>query len=362
VTPNDCAQCHEKESKEFQASHHAKAGDILGSLDNFLGEVVEGPPAAISGCKQCHGSIVRILPDGKIDPTTWPNTGIGRINPDGSKGACTACHSRHLFSVKVARSPESCGKCHLGPDHPQKEIYDESKHGIAFYANRERMNLESRSWVLGQDYTAAPTCSTCHLSATPDLPVTHDPGERISWTLRPAISKKLENWERKRETMKKVCGNCHNRKFSDAFFTQYDITVELYNEKFAKPAVELMGKLRKAGKITPTQASAGLDRLHPRPGSAQVEEGDQQGGAGQDAEILRGAVREVAGTDPGYRNGRRRGSKRKAPPPEFLSGFFPGSKRGLPPTDRTPVRPSPPEREKQKHSHRGASYMRGSKP
>ncbi len=253
VTPNDCAQCHEKESKEFQASHHAKAGDILGSLDNFLGEVVEGPPAAISGCKQCHGSIVRILPDGKIDPTTWPNTGIGRINPDGSKGACTACHSRHLFSAKVARSPESCGKCHLGPDHPQKEIYDESKHGIAFYANRERMNLESRSWVLGQDYTAAPTCSTCHLSATPDLPVTHDPGERISWTLRPAISKKLENWERKRETMKKVCGNCHNRKFSDAFFTQYDITVELYNEKFAKPAVELMGKLRKAGKITPTQ-------------------------------------------------------------------------------------------------------------
>jgi len=62
--------------------------------------------------------------------------------------------------------------------------------GVAFYANRDRMNLDSRSWVLGKDYTAAPTCSTCHLSATADLPVTHDPGERISWTLRPAISKK----------------------------------------------------------------------------------------------------------------------------------------------------------------------------
>jgi len=253
VTPNDCAQCHEKESKQFQGSHHAKAGDILGSLDNFLGEVVEGPPAAISGCKQCHGSVVKILPNGKVDPTTWPNTGIGRINPDGSKGSCTACHSRHLFSAKVARSPESCGKCHLGPDHPQKEIYDESKHGIAFYANRDRMNLDSRSWVLGKDYTAAPTCSTCHLSATVDLPVTHDPGERISWTLRPAISKKLEHWEKKRETMKTVCVNCHNRKFSDAFFTQYDITVELYNEKFAKPAAELMKKLSDAKKLTPTQ-------------------------------------------------------------------------------------------------------------
>lgn len=253
VTPNDCAQCHEKESKQFQGSHHAKAADILGSLDNFLGEVVEGPPAAISGCKQCHGSIVKILPNGKVDPTTWPNTGIGRINPDGSKGSCTACHSRHLFSAKVARSPESCGKCHLGPDHPQKEIYDESKHGIAFYANRDRMNLESRSWVVGKDYTAAPTCATCHLSATVDLPVTHDPGERISWTLRPAISKKLENWETKRDTMKTVCVNCHNRKFSDAFFTQYDITVELYNEKFAKPGAELMKKLSDAGKLTPTQ-------------------------------------------------------------------------------------------------------------
>lgn len=253
VTPNDCAGCHEKESKEFQASHHAKAAEILGSLDNFLGEVVEGPPAVISGCRQCHGGTVAVQPGGKIDPTTWPNTGIGRINPDGSRGACTACHSRHLFGAKVARSPESCGKCHLGPDHPHKEIYDESKHGIAFYTNRDRMSLDSRSWVVGRDYTAAPTCATCHLSATPDLPVTHDPGERISWTLRPAISKKQENWEKKRDTMKAVCASCHNRRFADAFFTQYDITVELFDDKFGKPAAALMQKLYDAKKLTATQ-------------------------------------------------------------------------------------------------------------
>ena len=28
-----------------------------------------------------------------MDPKTWPNTGIGRINPDGSEGSCSACHS-----------------------------------------------------------------------------------------------------------------------------------------------------------------------------------------------------------------------------------------------------------------------------
>ena len=42
VTPRDCAQCHEKETAEFEASHHASAGQILGSLDNVLAEVVEG--------------------------------------------------------------------------------------------------------------------------------------------------------------------------------------------------------------------------------------------------------------------------------------------------------------------------------
>ncbi len=55
--------------------------------------------AAVSGCWQCHGSEVKVLPGGKLDPATWPNTGIGRINPDGSEGSCSACHSRHSFSA-----------------------------------------------------------------------------------------------------------------------------------------------------------------------------------------------------------------------------------------------------------------------
>ena len=51
------------------------------------------------------------------------------------------------------------------------------------------MNLDAKTWVLGKDYSAAPTCATCHMSATASgLEVTHDPGERISWTNRPPIS------------------------------------------------------------------------------------------------------------------------------------------------------------------------------
>jgi len=261
VSPKDCARCHENEFAEFQKSHHADAGKILGSLDNVLGEVIEGPAAAVNGCKQCHGSVVQVAEDGQLDPLTWPNSGMGRINPDGSKGSCAACHSRHSFDAALARQPENCGKCHLGPDHPQKEIYEESKHGIAYYANVDRMNLGSPSWIVGVDYSAAPTCATCHMSATRDLPLTHDVGDRISWTLRPAISQKVDaaaikagkevkDWQGRRRDMKNVCSNCHTSGYVDNFYTQYDVAVDLYNDKFAVPATEIYNKIRSGGLIS----------------------------------------------------------------------------------------------------------------
>ncbi len=266
VSPRDCARCHEREVDEFTNSHHAKAGRIMGSLDNVLAEVVEGnrglktvgfpkgvSAAAVNGCWQCHGSEVKVLLGGKLDPATWPNTGIGRINPDGSEGSCTACHSRHEFSVEQVRNPENCGKCHMGPDHPQIEIYNESKHGVAFRAHHSKMNMGNAKWVVGEDYSAAPTCSTCHMSATKNQPVSHDVGMRISWNNRPIISIRPEvsdlkmglkgastGWETRRNNMIDVCLNCHNRNFVDGFYMQYDGLIDLYHEKFASPGIELM--------------------------------------------------------------------------------------------------------------------------
>ncbi len=262
VTPKDCSRCHAREVEEFAGSHHSKAARILGSLDNVLAEVVEGnkgmkthafpegvAASAVNGCWQCHGSEVKVLPNGKLDPATWPNSGIGRINPDGSEGSCNACHTRHTFSVAQARHPDTCGKCHLGPDHPQKEIYEESKHGINFFSNIDKMNLESNKWIVGEDYWAAPTCATCHMSATRKQGVTHDIGMRISWNNRPEISVRPEiadakmglpganvNWEQRRKNMQDVCINCHDQQWIDNFYVQYDSLVDLYNEKFAKPA------------------------------------------------------------------------------------------------------------------------------
>ena len=265
VSPKDCGRCHEAEVKEFASSHHARAGRILGSLDNVLAEVVEGnhglitegfpegvSAAAVNGCWQCHGSQVKVLKDGKLDPATYPNSGIGRVNPDGTEGSCNACHTRHTFSAAQARHPDTCGKCHLGPDHPQKEIYEESKHGIAFFANIDKMHLDSPKWIVGEDYSAAPTCATCHMSATKNQPVTHDIGMRISWNNRPVLSVRPEvadakmglpgkdvSWKERRANMKDVCLNCHNTNWVDGFYVQYDGLIDLYNDKYGKPGKAL---------------------------------------------------------------------------------------------------------------------------
>ncbi len=262
VTPKDCSKCHPKEVKEMTESHHAKAADILNSADNYLGEVVGGPEAVAVGCRQCHGSNVKVLAGGKLDMNDWPNTGIGRINPDGSKGSCSACHARHSFSKAQAREPQTCGKCHLGPDHPQIEVYEESKHGILYEANKERLNMHNDKWVVGRDYTAAPTCATCHISATPNQPVTHDVGTRISWTLRPPVSKKMENADKRRNNMKDVCGSCHSESFVTGFYNQFDNLVGLYDDKFAKPATAIRQELMDKGRLTKANFDDKLDWIY----------------------------------------------------------------------------------------------------
>lgn len=323
VTPLDCARCHEAVYEEFSGSHHAAGGNILASLDNFLAETVEGarvpfdphsktPGDSVDkvnglasvalGCQQCHGSKVAIAatdggfvtvddlaPDAsgrptnldavgriqrdsegrpKFDAGTWPNTGIGRLNLDGSRGSCSACHSRHDFSPRRARQPENCGKSHLGPDHPQKEIYEESKHGVAYRDLKDEMNLDAADWVLGEDYSQAPTCATCHMSGHTRNggKVTHDPGIRLSWTNRPPVSLRMDtdveghvvketeeaereklvtdSWQEKRQRMQDVCSHCHTQPYIRGFYEQYDDFVVLYNEKFAKPGLKIMTALK----------------------------------------------------------------------------------------------------------------------
>lgn len=129
---------------------------------------LEGQTAVAGGCDKCHA--------------------VGRPNADGSIGTCTNCHARHAASAELARLPETCGQCHMGPDHSQVEIYHESKHGVLFNAQRARMNLSAPPKELTTKDMPVPTCATCHMSGIEGQGVTHDVTERLSWYLFAEVS------------------------------------------------------------------------------------------------------------------------------------------------------------------------------
>ncbi len=187
VSPADCKTCHTREAEQFAGTKKEHALDNLeqNSVYRLLVETVTGIPHGRAGevtpsdnaknetCYACHGTRVEVRGTRTLQTdlgeavvpvlSNWPNQGVGRVNPDGSKGACTACHPRHSFSLAVARNPYTCGQCHLEPDLPAFNVYKESKHGNILDSRGEKWEWETVPWTVGKDFSA-PTCASCHNS------------------------------------------------------------------------------------------------------------------------------------------------------------------------------------------------------
>lgn len=267
VTPKTCGRCHASEVDQFSKSGHARASIQYHSPDgrNFKGMTSliathEGQgiekfknTSDMSGCMQCHGSELKLGADGRPTKETWPAAGVGTTYPDGSVGNCTVCHTRHKFSIAEARKPAACASCHLGPDHPDIEIFNNSKHGHIYNSEGSTWNYASApdAWEPG-DYRA-PTCTVCHISGIGALETTHNISERLKWNLwlpkslvrnssdplNPLTGEGIEG----REKMKSVCSNCHSSLHADNFFEQADANVELYNEGYWEPALAMKTEL-----------------------------------------------------------------------------------------------------------------------
>ncbi|MBN2392576.1 MAG: nitrate reductase, partial [Anaerolineae bacterium] len=191
-TPARCEQCHETEVAQFNASRHglpsyvAYAGsehlstELLAQYQsiaegsyapdksrNALYEL-EGPDVTYFACETCH------------------NVGLPRA--DGSVGQCQKCHLRHTFSLEQVRKPETCNACHIGPDHPQWEIYQESPHGIAYMTGGHEWNWDAEPGELSVMDLPAATCATCHISGFGATGTSHDVGERLTWYLFAPVS------------------------------------------------------------------------------------------------------------------------------------------------------------------------------
>jgi hydroxylamine dehydrogenase len=296
VTPQDCSTCHPVEAGQYEKNLMSHA---YGNLEN--NPVYQGLTKAVTGiqgfknmattlsdpdeltlsdaCRQCHGTSVTV--EGSVKKETsygdmefpvltgWPNQGVGRINPDGSKGSCSACHTRHPFSIEMARKPYTCSQCHKGPDVPAFKVYEVSKHGNIYSALGDQWSFEAVPWTVGRDITG-PTCATCHVSLTVNeegdvvAARTHQMNDRLPWRIfgliyahphpkspdttinknkaglplpteltgEPAMEYLIDEKEQKarRSTMEKVCLSCHSGSWVEGHFARFENTIQKSNE------------------------------------------------------------------------------------------------------------------------------------
>lgn len=266
VPPSVCGNCHPSEQAQFNESGHFRAYHQIIPKDSLHALINQhegqnhpefGNATDETGCMQCHGTEIILGDDNRPVSSTWPNAGMGNIYPDGSTGTCTTCHTRHKFSIEEARKPNACASCHLGPDHPDFEIFENSKHGHVFATDGDNWEWGSApdAWEPG-DYRA-PTCATCHMSGIGELSTTHNVTERLYWNLwdkesqvrnsNDVMSPLLGDGEEGREKMKIVCDSCHTSLHTDNFFEQGDRAVQLYNVAYYQPAEEMRADLEEKG-------------------------------------------------------------------------------------------------------------------
>lgn len=312
VSPDDCATCHSTERAQYSKNIMAMAEKnlaentlyadlqrtILGKAELKKNKVRFTPANAMTradACYYCHGTKLKVTGTetrdtdaGELDfpiIAGWPNQGVGRVNLDGSRGACSACHTRHQFSIEVARKPYTCKECHVGPDVPAFKVYSASKHGNIFASIQSQWNFNNVPWVIGEDLTT-PTCATCHISLTinTDGDVinqrTHQMSDRLGWrifglvyahpqpkspdttiirnkaglqlptnldgsTVADALISSKEVAQR-RGTMQKTCLACHDTSWVKGYFQRLDNTIATSNAS-VKVATELMADIWKKG-------------------------------------------------------------------------------------------------------------------
>jgi len=202
---------------------------------------IEGPEITRFACESCHN--------------------VGKPHEDGSVGQCQKCHLRHEFSLEQARKPETCNYCHIGPDHPQWEIYHESPHGIAYATGGENWNWEAEPGTLTVEDFPAATCAICHMSGFGATGTTHDVGDRLTWYLFAPISERRPSWQDNQIRMQAVCQECHNKEFIDTFYSDADKATEKVNA-WVEESNEVIAPLQEQGLLTAEPFDEPIDFTH----------------------------------------------------------------------------------------------------
>ncbi len=146
-----CGRCHRKAFREQEASRHGR------SLRAGRGCTRNQPNRDRKGCVLCHekGSLKPLsqVECARFLKQTKEMQSLGCNRCHEVETSCASCHTSHLTDLAIVRAPRVCAKCHMGPDHPQWEMWQTSQHGALYRAPARR---------------SAPTASaaTCRKAAT----------------------------------------------------------------------------------------------------------------------------------------------------------------------------------------------------
>lgn len=265
-TPETCAKCHPKRVEEFKAGKHAFAWAAMKAMPTTHWQpmvLTEG----MKGCGGCH----------KIGLKTAEE--LAALKKEGAGfgvASCDACHTRHLFSVEEARSPQACMTCHMGFDHPQWEMYSTSKHGARYLLKQTK---------LISDTAAAPSCYTCHMDGgnhavktawgflAVRLPLPEDkewaddrvtilkalgvldpagnPTPRLDVVKAADVARlTAEDWQTQRDKMIGVCGKCHSENFARGELAKGDDIIRSCDKLMAE-AIDVVVTLYRDGILKP---------------------------------------------------------------------------------------------------------------
>ncbi len=305
VSPLDCGSCHPEEAEQYDRNvmAHARKNLAENKIYNQLQRSILGHPKVIAGklelstesaatraesCYYCHGTELKVIGTEVRDTDAgelefpvikgWPNQGVGRINLDGSRGSCAACHTRHQFSMAMARKPDTCGECHVGPDVPALKVYKSSKHGNIYHSLHKDWDFNAVPWTIGKDF-GAPTCAACHISLLVDgdenvvAERSHEMKDRLAWRIfglvyahpqpispdtsiirnkkgRPlptdldgGFAQKYlidpDTQAQRRAEMEAICLKCHDSSWVKGHFRRYEGTI-LTSNATVKAATDLM--------------------------------------------------------------------------------------------------------------------------
>ena len=151
-SPETCGACHPNEYAGHRANRHSIASIRnyeCGRFDDFPRVFGEGSGYHFN--EEDLEQLQQLLADNDAGPGADYNpTVVAKcMQCHNVENRCDSCHTRHRFSPQEARHPAACATCHMGPDHPQIEMYETSKHGVMF-------EVEG-------DTARVPVCVDCHM-------------------------------------------------------------------------------------------------------------------------------------------------------------------------------------------------------